>query len=808
MEKFICIHAHFYQPARENPWLEAIEVQDSAHPWHDWNERITRECYAPNAASRILDSQGRIAKIVNNYERISFNFGPTLLGWMEAFSPSTYTAILEADRESVQRFSGHGSAIAQAHSHVILPLANSRDKETQVRWGIEDFRDRFARMPEGMWLPETAVDTESLEVLARNGIKYTILAPHQAKRIRKIGATEWTEVSGGRVDPSRSYVAKLPSGRSIALFFYDGPISRAVAFERLLSTGEMFVGRLASGFSHDRNSVQLMHIATDGETYGHHHPHGDMALSYAIDQIESREDLRLTNYGEFLELHPPQWEVEIEERTAWSCAHGVARWESNCGCRAGGEAHWTQAWRQPLRAALDWLRDEVGPLFEKQSADLFHDPWEARDDYISVVNDRSPSNVIRFLRVVCGRELDPDETVKALQLLELQKHAMLMYTSCGWFFNEVSGIETIQVLQYAGRVLQLAGDIAGVDLEPGFLERLEKVPSNVAEYGTARVVYDRFVRPARVDMIRVGAHFAVASLFERFSNRSRIYAFLVNKDEYHIHELGRSRLAIGRVTVTSQITHESAVISFGALYLGDVSVVCGVRAYRGSDQYALMMEELSAPFVEGDFTNVTRVLNAHFGELTYSIRSLFRDEQRKILDSIWRNTLEDLEANFRQMYDRYGPLVQLHGRLGVPLPKVLLLAAEFSINMQLLRSFEEDELSIPHVRTLLQQASTAKVPLDAASLSFALRRAIDTIGDSLLQNDEDDLLLQRLENALNVLPLLPFEVDLWTAQNSYHRLREQVMPELRQRAADGDRDALAKIAFLRSVGEKLRFREE
>lgn len=370
MERYLCIHCHFYQPPRENPWLEAVEIQDSAYPYHDWNERITAECYAPNSAARILDGEGHIIKIANNYSRISFNFGPTLLSWMEDNSPHTYAHILEADQEGQRLFSGHGPALAQAYNHMILPLATRRDKHTQVLWGIRDFERRFRRFPEGMWLPETAVDLETLEVLADLGIAFTILAPHQAHQVRKLNSQRWRNVEGAKIDPTRAYVAHLPSGRSIALFFYDGPISRAVAFEHLLSNGEHFAQRLVSGFSDARRWPQLMHIATDGETYGHHHPHGDMALAYALDYIESRQLARITNYGEYLANHPPTHEVEIISNTSWSCMHGVERWRGDCGCNSGMKPGWTQHWRAPLRQALDWLRDEVKQPTSRRLANI------------------------------------------------------------------------------------------------------------------------------------------------------------------------------------------------------------------------------------------------------------------------------------------------------------------------------------------------------------------------------------------------------------------------------------------------------
>ncbi|MCA9165661.1 MAG: hypothetical protein KDA62_21890, partial [Planctomycetales bacterium] len=334
MERYICIHGHFYQPPRENPWLEAIEVQDSAYPFHDWNERITAECYEPNASSRILTGDGRIERIVNNYANVSFNFGATLLSWLEVHAPDTYRRILLADQESRELFSGHGSALAQVYNHMIMPLANRRDKITQVRWGIRDFEARFGRPPEGMWLAETGVDNETLDVLAEHGIKFTILAPNQAHEVRKYRGRNWHDVSGSRIDPTTAYEVRLPSKRKIALFFYDGPISRAIAFEGLLTRGEHLAGRLMGAFTDHREWPQLVHIATDGESYGHHHRHGDMALAYALHHIQQHNLAKITNYGEYLEKHPPLDEVRIYDNSSWSCAHGIERWRSDCGCNS------------------------------------------------------------------------------------------------------------------------------------------------------------------------------------------------------------------------------------------------------------------------------------------------------------------------------------------------------------------------------------------------------------------------------------------------------------------------------------------
>jgi alpha-amylase/alpha-mannosidase (GH57 family) len=520
MERYLCIHAHFYQPPRENPWLETVELQDSAYPFHDWNERITAECYAPNSASRIL-SGDRIVDIVSNYSKISFNFGPTLLSWLEQNSPEVYAGILDADRASAERFGGHGSAMAQVYNHMILPLASRADKQTQIEWGIRDFEHRFGRKPEGMWLAETAVDLETLQVLAEAGIKFTVLAPHQAARVRGRGGENWEDVGGARIDPTMAYVQCLPSGREINVFFYDGPISRAVAFEGLLSNGETFAARLMSGFSETRERPELMHIATDGETYGHHHKYGDMALAYALHHIESNGLARLTNYGEFLDKFPPTHEVEIVENTSWSCAHGIERWRSDCGCNSGGHAGWNQQWRGPLRDALDWLRDTLVPLYEQSAAELLKDPARARNDYIDVVLDRSPENISAFFSRHARKRLLADERTRALRLLEMQRHAMLMFTSCGWFFDELSGIETTQVIFYAGRAIQLAQQLFGDHLEEHFEERLTTARSNLSEQGDAREIYRKWVKTSAVDLQKVAAHYAISLLFSRIPTRPR-----------------------------------------------------------------------------------------------------------------------------------------------------------------------------------------------------------------------------------------------------------------------------------------------
>src|SRR5262249_26460382 len=364
--------------------------------------------------SRILDVDGDVDQIVNNYARISFNFGPTLLAWMSEKEPEAYRAILAADRESQTHYGGHGSAIAQAYNHTILPLSNDRDKYTQLFWGIRDFQFRFGRDPEGMWLPETAVDLETLEMLCRFGIRYTILSPYQARRTRRLKGRSWRDVNGGSVDPSMPYEVRLPSGKTITVFFYDAQVSQAIAFENLLRSGEDLASRLLSRFSEEgRSWPQLVHVATDGETYGHHHKRGDMALAYALNYIEANNLAQLTNYGEYLEKHPPMYEAEIWERSAWSCSHGLERWNSDCGCNSGSQPGWNQNWRSPLRQALDWLRDAIAPIYERKCRTLLRNPWQARNDYIDVVLNREPQKRDCFLRNHATHDLTESEKILA-----------------------------------------------------------------------------------------------------------------------------------------------------------------------------------------------------------------------------------------------------------------------------------------------------------------------------------------------------------------------------------------------------------
>jgi alpha-amylase/alpha-mannosidase (GH57 family) len=802
--RYVCIHGHFYQPPRENPWLEAIERQDSAQPYHDWNERITAECYGPNALSRILDGD-RIVRIVNNYARISFNCGPTLLSWMEAQAPEVYRAIRDADRDSAAAFGGHGSAMAQPYNHMIMPLASRRDQVTQVRWGLHDFRRRFGREPEGMWLPETAADVPTLEVLAEHGIRFTVLAPSQAARTRRRGEEAWEEIDGGSVDPTRPYEVVLPSGRTIAVFFYDGPISRAVAFERLLHRGEDLAGRLRGGFSDAREWPQLVHIATDGETYGHHHRFGDMALAYALHALGTSGDVELTNYGQYLERHPPTHQAEIRENTSWSCVHGLERWRSDCGCNTGREG-WRQAWRAPLREALDLLRDELAAPFERHLAPLLEDPWRARDEYAAVVLDRSPEARERFLAEHARGDLPAAEAVCTWRLLEMQRHLMLMYTSCGWFFDDLSGIETVQVLQYAARALQLAREALGLDLEEQFLRRLEAARSNLPEQGSGRDVWAKLVKPAAVDLLRVGGHYAISSLFHKQGSRVRVYCYGVERLEHRALRAGEARLATGWTSVTSELTGESEPVTYGVLHWGDHNVNGGVRPFQGETAYRQMETEVGEAFGQADFPQVVRLLDKHFGTSTYSLRTLFADERRAVLEQVLHDSVVDAEGDYRQMYERRAPLMRFLTSLGMPLPPAFRAAAEMVLNAYLREALESFEPEPLRVRDLMEHARLEGVPLDAGAHGFTLSRTIRRLSDAHQGRPADLPALIRLESCVRLARALPFELDLWPAQNGYHMVRESSLAEMRERARAGDEPAEKWLGHFLALGDLLLFK--
>ena len=855
--RFVCVHGHFYQPPRENPWLETVEVQESAAPYHDWNDRITAECYAPNGASRIQNRQNEIVRILNNYARMSFNFGPTLLSWLNDKAPRTYRMILDADKASAARFGGHGSAVAQVYNHIIMPLANERDAVTQIRWGIADFKFRYGRNPEGMWLAETAVNRQVLDLMAREGILYTILAPSQCARVRSLSrpGDAWTETPNATVDPTQPYLIKLDEGRTISIFFYDGPASRAIAFEGLLDSGEKFAGRLlgcfrapsapAGGTPHP---AQLSHVATDGESYGHHHKHGEMALSFAMHYIEDKGLATLTNYGEFLAKFPPTCEAEVVENTSWSCAHGVERWRSNCGCN-GGRQGWNQLWRKPLRDALDFLRDSTAILAERLAVSLLKDLWAARDGYIDVVLDRSEDSIQTFLEKHASHPLSEAERIMVLELMELQRHAQLMYTSCGWFFDEISGIETVQIIAYAGRVMQLAARLfgeAGRILEPEFLRILAQAKPNVPDLKDGAAVYTSYVTGMKIGLEQVGAHYAISSVFRNYPEDGELFCFDGHRDGHEVFTSGRGRVALGRARIKSRITEEAEEICYAVLHLGDQNLSAAVRRYSAADNVAFsnFSADVRAAIRVANLPEVIRLIDRFFAPAydrrskppvapdhitldptqpeapqsadapganpgpiahtlsippntaiqntgdaddvsngapaSYSLTSLFADEQHRILRTILNQTVGEMEDSLRKIYEDHASLLHFLTESGMNPPPALALAASFAINASLRRAIEAEPFDDEAVTDLLARAANDHVALDAPILAFAagqrMKRAMVRL-EAAAAESSSVAALNTLHEALTIAGLIrsmPFEVVIWQAQNIWNDLLRRI----------------------------------
>jgi alpha-amylase/alpha-mannosidase (GH57 family) len=807
--RFICIHGHFYQPPRENAWLEEIEIQDSAAPYHDWNERVSAECYAPNSSSRILDDEDRIIDIVNNYASISFDAGPTLLAWMEKSSPEVYRAVLDADKESRARFRGHGVAMAQAFNHLIMPLAGSRDKRTQVIWGIRDFEHRFGRRPEGMWLPETAVDLESLDVMAEFGILFAVLAPDQASQVKDLKGGEWRDVSGGCIDPKMPYLCRLPSGRTIALFFYDGPISHDVAFGGLLKNGERFAKKLMSAFSgadgqRGKGEPEIVHIATDGETYGHHHRFGDMALAYALHYLEKNKLAEVTVYGDYLERFPPAAEVKICEKTSWSCGHGVERWRSDCGDSTGANPGWNQKWRAPLRQAMDWLAAKAAAVYEKEMAAFSQDPWRVRDDYIRVILDRSQDAVEAFIAGQAGAALSAPDKTRFLKLLEMERHAMLIFTSDGWFFDDISNVETVQVIQYAARAMQLLRDVSGIELEPEYVRMLEKARSNVPEHKNGAVVYETLVKPAVVDFLRLGAHFAVSSLFETYPQAVKIAHYSADSDVCEHKESGQRKLALGKVRLKSNVTWEERTVDYAVLHLGDQNITAGVREHDGDTRYSDMCRSIGGAFGKGDMTSVVRLIDQHFGTHSYALWHLFKEERRKILFKILGASLRGLEADFRQIFESNYAVMQGMKEMQIPLPEALSTPAEYVLNVDLRRLMEGPDVDVEKLRKLAEEYKTWSFKPDGEAVSYIVSRKVGALMASWAKKPEDTAGLKKIEGVLSILKRMDIGLDLWESQNIYFSTGKALYGKAAAKETQGQKAASEWAKAFRSLGELLR----
>jgi alpha-amylase/alpha-mannosidase (GH57 family) len=788
---YVTVHGHFYQPPRENPYIDRIERQSSATPFHDWNERIHYECYRNNAFSRIVNERSQVVAIINNFEYLSFNIGATLMSWLEKYDLEVYGRIIEADRRSCARLNEHGNAIAQVYNHIILPLANEKDKYTQVRWGKEDFRHRFGRDPEGMWLAETAVDYPTLKVLIEENIRFIVLAPSQAAKCRPLGSDKdpepkWQEVGGSQIDPTRPYRCFIEDGRYIDIFFYDGPISRDMGFSDLLSHSHYLVTRLAQAVRGDNRPSQIISVATDGETFGHHKHGTEKCLAYAFTNEFPKRGWTVTNFAHYLSLHSPTWEVKLKPVTAWSCAHGVDRWQDNCGC--GGDSKWHQKWRRPLRDSLDWLRDRLIDVYLQIGKKYFRDPWLARDKYIEVILDRSRDRVEEFFTQYQTHPLDETEKIDALRLLEMQRHALLMYTSCGWFFEELSRPEGVQILRYAARALELAGDVAGVNLEQEFIKKLKTAPSNVEEFGDGAEVYRQLVIPSQIGFKQLAAHYAIGSLFENYNQEHRIYCYNVRQLDYQKEQIGTLTVAVGEISLHSEITWENHHFIFAVAHIGGWDFHCCIQPFTGRLEYTRLKHKLFENLKQASGAQIVLTMTLLLGDEYYNLQHIFPEERHRIMNQLTENTKERLDRLYDQVYrDNYGVLVAFH-RDELPVPQELQVAAEISISHRCLKSIaalEKDieeptqiDIHLAQLKAIATEAELIHCQLNVPEGKKSLERLIWQRLWQVLYNNHVDQLennVQRISRIVEIGDRLHLNLCLDRIQELYYQYLEELM---------------------------------
>lgn len=770
--KYFCLHGHFYQPPRENPWIEAIVRQPSARPYHDWNKRVDRECYAPNTRARLMDDRGRIRDLINNYEYMSFNFGPTLLIWLEKYDSWTYGQILAADRDSAKRLDGHGNAVAQVYNHLIMPLANPRDRLTQIRWGLADFAHRFGRPAKGIWLAETAADNDTLRDLAAEGVEFTILSPTQAQAVRPLEGGSWRDVSDGGIDITKPYRVLLdPKGDTyLDVFFYDKDLAKAVAFEQILATGDNLLQRIRSMYPDKGAGPFLVNVATDGESYGHHFKFGDMALGWVFDQLADSKDIQVVNYSWYLEHNPPKHRVRIKQPSSWSCAHGVERWRSDCGCSVSGNPAWNQAWRTPLRRGLDELRDAMAEIYEHEAAGIFPDPWAARDAYISVLLDPGPENRDRFLAEQAGRRLEGDERIKAWRLLESQRMALFMFTSCGWFFDDISNLEVRQVLYYAARGIELTAPWAGRDLEAGLLKLLAQAKSNLPEQGDGARVYEKRVKPTRMSPERIAANWALARLVD--GPEPRALEEIVQPVE-HLHlPAGEGQAVLGELIVHLG----SEQLDLPLTYLAREPAGEGVSCLVGRRSETLSLADLAGSLTPALATGkeAEEVFASQVGDASrFVLDDLMADARSAFLGGLARRIYAEIRRTMGEQKAAVSILLSLAQDLEEPTAEFMedLLPFYFAWELeQLIRPDDgERDLDWNQLRRLADMAEQKGLSVNQPALN---RLALTFVNENLerLATDPSQTLINELSNMVAMINELHMHPDLWHCQNIYHRL--------------------------------------
>ena len=668
---FITIHGHFYQPPRENPWTEQIELQPSAQPFHNWNARINKECYKANCFARILNSENLIENIINNFQYISFNIGPTLMKWIKENSKETYYKILEADKNSIELYSGHGNAIAQVYNHTILPLAKNKDKHTQILWGIEDFKTHFKREPEAIWLAETAVNQDTIDVLVEFNLKYIILSPFQACKVRPLGKKKWTDVSTGNIDITMPYKQYSRDGRSINIFFYNHTISSAIGFEHLLTNSYLLVEKFQQ-FIWDANRPILISTCTDGESYGHHEKFGEMCLAHFIKHSSQKHGLTLTNYGQFLELYKPTHEVQIKsgfqgEGTAWSCAHGVGRWIRNCGCSDGGYPSWNQHWRTPLREAFNWLHDQILKAYQIKASHLLKDLQQAKNSYINIISNRNPENRREFLKKFCTKKNITDhESALIFRFMEALYQCQLLFTSCAWFFADISGLEPIQNLKYAARAIQLIKIYLKNDLENDFLNKLIFIKSNNASQGTAKDIYNKEVKSSIINYKMIVSNYAIVSFILNEFKPRKIYNYNIEPVNHEQRKNINKPLEKGMVWLHDNYTGEK----LGYIYFLFPKSIRNMRCYTLNNKENFEFNITTIETIEQEISILTN-------EKYYTIKDLFTDNREQIIKLAFSKQMKQTEKMLDKLYDKNIELLETFYETRLPIPKILKTLCEY-----------------------------------------------------------------------------------------------------------------------------------
>jgi alpha-amylase/alpha-mannosidase (GH57 family) len=786
---YVILHGHFYQPPREDPWTGEIDRQPSAWPAHDWNERINKECYAANAASRVLDNAGRIDALYNNYRYLSFNFGPTLMSWLKEKDPYTFHQIIQADIDSRADQNGHGNAIAQVYNHPIMPLCSDRDIVTQIEWGLRSFKSDFGRDAEGIWLAETAVNDRVADFLVRYGIRFIILSPTQAHEVRPFHSDRWHDVSHNNIDPSKPYLLKTPSG-SLNVFFYYGHIATKLSFEHLLRSVDGLRGELLS--LNDANKpVHLVHTATDGETYGHHEPFGDMCFSRLLWENETRKDFHFTNYARFLEIQPPQDEVRIKEGndnlgTAWSCSHGVDRWRRDCGCSTGAQQGWNQKWREGFRAALDIVRDRVYETAEREGSRYLHDVWAARNDFIEVVlagdslSRRAATDA--FFAKHARNPLSEDDRTFVLRLMEAMRCELLMYTSCGWFFAEISGIETVQDMKYAGKIFELVGELLPSDTRDRFLDTLASARSNIPDFQNGKWIFENFVEK----YVYTESHAISEYLLDLMLTRSEIrtgerslcYYWGLRIDDSQSFEKDDWHITKFRLTLENgMLFDESRYVAY--VFRNGNSYRTFVKKFIDDS----LMNYLDRIIEKDHPRTIVRDFQEWFSR-SYTLHDVKYDVKERILEHIFRVRMAALHRKRPGediRIDEYLEIVSLYQELSVRIPEKDAVAIQELLNNYLLEEIEGItsrevlEYDFSGMVRVIQTAKKANLRIDYDDFLPIIRNyVLQRMNTAVLDRNVPEL--RNLERIIDFSNIAGIDFEKYEIQNllydTLHRVSE------------------------------------